>query len=85
MITSSPFMIAEHKVPMDYWRFTKDGLRVLLKDFTRVDAYSWGNPASVKYLMNGMMVPVRQAIYEDQFDLSNIEKYAISVWAYAWK
>ena len=30
LITSSPFMIAEHKVPMDYWRFTKDGLRVLL-------------------------------------------------------
>ena len=24
LITSSPFMIAEHKVPLDYWRFTRN-------------------------------------------------------------
>jgi SAM-dependent methyltransferase len=85
LITSSPFMIAEHKVPMDYWRFTKDGLRVLLEDFATVEAHSWGNPGSVTYLMNGMMVTTRDAIAAGAFDLSDVEKFAIDVWAYAWK
>lgn len=85
LITSSPFMIAEHKVPLDYWRFTKDGLRVLLADFSVVESYSWGNPSSVTYLMKSMMVSIQQAINDEQFDLTNIDKYAISVWAYAWK
>ncbi|WP_435269865.1 class I SAM-dependent methyltransferase [Streptomyces sp. 1222.5] len=84
-ITSSPFMIAEHKVPHDYWRFTKDGLRVLLHEFAEVETHSWGNAPSVTYLMKGMMVSVRQAIEDGVFDLDNVEKYAISVWAYAWK
>lgn len=85
LITSSPFMIAEHKVPFDYWRFTKDGLRVLLESFERVETFSWGNPASVTYLMNGMMVSTQEAIEAGVFDLTDVEKYAISVWAYAWK
>ena len=85
LITSSPFMIAEHKVPMDYWRFTKDGLRILLTDFAEVDVYSWGNASSVTYLMSGMMVTTSDAIAAGAFDLSDKEKFAISVWAYAWK
>lgn len=35
--------------------------------------------------MNGMMVTARQAIEDGAFDLSNTEKFAVSVWAYAWK
>lgn len=85
LITSSPFLIAEHRMPKDYWRFTKDGLRVLLANFTTVEASSWGNPASVTYLMKGMMVSTQDAIDAGVFDLTDIEKYAISVWAYAWK
>lgn len=85
LITSSPFMIAEHKVPKDYWRFTKDGLGVLLESFTRVETYSWGNPGSVTYLMNGMMVTTQEAMDAGAFDLTDVEKFAISVWAYAWK
>lgn len=85
LITSSPFMIAEHKVPRDYWRFTKDGLRVLLEPFSRVDVFSWGNAPSVAYLMNGMMVTTQQAIDAGAFDLTDVEKYAIDVWGYAWK
>jgi SAM-dependent methyltransferase len=85
LITSSPFLIAEHKVPLDYWRFTKDGLRVLLEDFSRVEAFSWGNPNSVEYLMRGMMVTIEQAIQDNVFDQTNVEKFAISIWAYAWK
>lgn len=85
LVTSSPFMIAEHKVPRDYWRFTKDGLAVLLSDFTRLETHSWGNRSSVSYLMNGMMVTTREAIAAGAFDLVDEEKFAIDVWAYAWK
>lgn len=85
LITSSPFLIAVHKVPNDYWRFTKDGIEVLLKKFSNVKTYSWGNSSAVTYLMKGMMVSVRDAMEASQFDLTNVEKFAVSVWAYAWK
>lgn len=85
LITSSPFMIAEHRIPRDYWRFTKDGLRVLLGGYSRVEAHSWGNAGSVAYLMQGMMVSTQDAIDAGAFDLDDVEKFAVSVWAYAWK
>lgn len=85
LITSSPLMIAVHRVPEDYWRFTEDGLRVLLKGFSEVKVSSWGNRKAVSYLMNGMMVTVEQAIIDGEFDLGNEKKYAIDVWGYAKK
>ena len=85
LITSSPFLIAEHRMPKDYWRFTKDGVRELLCNYSKVDAHSWGNPSSVTYLMEGMMVSTQDAINAGVFDLTDVEKFAISVWAYAWK
>jgi len=85
LITSSPFMIAEHRMPKDYWRFTKDGVRVLLSNYSTVEAHSWGNAGSVTYLMQGMMVTTQDAIDAGTFDLVDVEKFAISVWAYAWK
>ncbi len=85
LITSSPFLIAIHKVPNDYWRFTKEGIEVLLEKFGTVEIHSWGNATAVTYLMKGMMVSVKDAMNDSQFDLSNNEKFAISVWAYAWK
>jgi SAM-dependent methyltransferase len=85
LVTSSPFLIAEHRMPKDYWRFTKDGYRVLLENYSTVDVHSWGNPGSVTYLMQGMMVSTQDAIDAGTFDLTDVEKFAISVWAYAWK
>jgi SAM-dependent methyltransferase len=85
LITSSPFMIAVHKVPEDYWRFTEDALHVLLEDFSMIETHSWGNPGAVTYLMNGMMVTTQEAIDTGAFDLTNVPKYAIDVWAYATK
>lgn len=85
LISSSPFMIAEHKCPLDYWRFTKDGLGVLLEEFEEVQLHSWGNRKSVEYLLNGMMVSSEQALEDRVFDLGNQDKYAITVWAYAKK
>lgn len=85
LIASTPFMVAVHKVPMDYWRFTQDGLRVLLEKYSEVETHSWGNPGSVTYIMNGMMVSTQDAIDAGAFDLTNNEKFAIDVWAYAKK
>ena len=56
-----------------------------LEPFQTVEAYSWGNAGSVSYLMNGMMVTTQEAIDAGAFDLRDVEKFAISVWAYAWK
>jgi len=85
LITSTPFMIAVHKVPEDYWRFTKDAMRVLLDQYATVETHSWGNKDSVTFVMKGMMVTTREAIDAGAFDLTNVEKYAIDVWAYATK
>lgn len=85
LITSSPFMIAVHKVPEDYWRFTKEAMGILLESYSSVETYSWGNPGSVSYLMDGMMVTTRDAIEAGAFDLTNVDKFAIDVWAYATK
>jgi len=85
LITSSPFMVAVHKVPADYWRFTEDAMRVLLENYSTVTTRSWGNPAAVTYVMNGMMATTQDAIDAGAFDLTNVEKYAIDVWAYATK
>lgn len=85
LITSSPFMIAVHKVPEDYWRFTKEAMCVLLESYSSVETHSWGNPSAVSYLMDGMMVTTRDAIEAGVFDLTNIEKFAVDVWAYATK
>jgi len=85
LITSSPFLIAEHRMPKDYWRFTKDGYRVLLENYSKIETGSWGNSGSVAYLMEGMMASTQDAIDAGTFDLTDVEKFAISVWAYARK
>lgn len=49
VIVSTPFLIRVHEVPADYWRFTEDGLRVLLEaaDLTVDHVDSWGNAWAV--------------------------------------
>jgi SAM-dependent methyltransferase len=85
LLCSVPFLIAEHKCPNDYWRFTKEGLSELLSDFRDVEVNSWGNAKSVSYLLDDMMVSTRRAKQDGWFDLSNQAKYPITVWGYAWK
>lgn len=85
LMTSSPFLIAVHKCPDDYWRFTKDGLRTLLAPFSRVEAYSWGSSFAACHLFPDMMTTTREARERGIFDLTNQENFPITVWAYAWK
>lgn len=48
-VVSVPFMVRIHKEPGDYWRFSVDGLRILLEraGFEVVELADWGNRACV--------------------------------------
>ena len=50
VLVSTPFLIRVHPYPGDYWRFTKDGLRVLLEHagLDVLSVGSWGNAACVR-------------------------------------
>ncbi len=85
LICSTPFLIAEHKCPNDYWRFTKEGLSELLSDFETLEVSSWGNAKSACYLLDDMMVSTQKAKEDGVFDLTNQDKYPVTVWGYAWK
>jgi len=49
LVVSTPFLIRLHYLPGDYWRFTPDGMRLLLEsaDLTVEEIRSWGNRACV--------------------------------------
>lgn len=49
VLVSTPFLLRVHRNPSDYWRFTVDGLRLLLiKGGFRIDSIrSWGNRTAV--------------------------------------
>ncbi len=44
LIISSVMLMPIHGYPSDYWRFTPEGLRLLLKDFDDVDVAAMGDP-----------------------------------------
>ena len=44
LIVSSVMLMPIHGYPSDYWRFTPEGLRMLLKDFDHVDVAAMGDP-----------------------------------------
>jgi len=50
VLVSVPFLIRVHPYPGDYWRFTKEGLEVLLRHegLEVVEVGSWGNAACVR-------------------------------------
>src|SRR2546423_570900 len=45
-VLSSVMLIGIHGYPNDYWRFTPEGLRLLLGGFEDVDVAEMGDPAS---------------------------------------
>ena len=46
-VSATPFIVRIHEVPDDYWRFTRDGLKLLFRDFSSVDVLGWGNRITV--------------------------------------
>ncbi len=43
-VISSVMLIGIHAHPDDFWRFTPEGFRELLRDFDNVDVAGWGDP-----------------------------------------
>jgi SAM-dependent methyltransferase len=78
-VVSTPFLIKVHPYPGDYWRFTEEGLRLLLTHVGfRVDRTgSWGNAAAVRANF------VTWARHRPWRSLRNDPELPVSVWAFA--
>lgn len=83
LLTSSPFLIAIHRCPEDYWRFSPAALRKLLSSFARVEFGSWGNRTIASAMLDDMMLTTAAARAIGVFDESNERRFPVTVWAYA--
>jgi len=86
LIGTTPFFIYLHPVPRDYWRFTEDGLRVLLRSFSNVDVYYWGNRISLEFI-NRHGFKVRTSLARKLFAIrrDNEPQFPITYWFVATK
>jgi SAM-dependent methyltransferase len=50
VVVSTPFLLRIHRTPEDFWRFTREGLRVLMTGagLTVIGGGQWGNAACVR-------------------------------------
>ncbi|HXH18854.1 MAG TPA: class I SAM-dependent methyltransferase [Chitinophagales bacterium] len=86
LICTTPFLIQIHNYPSDYWRFTKEGMKKLLKNFSEVKVQSWGNRKTVIYHLQCNGWPTAREIRaQGYFDLTNEEDYPCVLWSYAKK
>jgi SAM-dependent methyltransferase len=76
---STPFLLRIHAAPGDYWRFTPDGLAMLLRNagFEDVRARSWGNARCVRANFR------RWRAYRPWHALRNEADLPVVVWASA--
>ena len=82
-LITTPFLIKFHPVPRDFWRWTEDGLRLLLErgGFARdaIRTHGWGNRACVR----------AQLARPDEWprrgfgSLRNEPDFPVVVWAFA--
>ena len=79
VVVSTPFLVRVHPNPGDYWRFTEDGLCILLRKvgFDVVESGSWGNAPAVRANF------VSWALYRPWRSLRNNPSLPVSVWAFA--
>ena len=77
-LIATPFMIKIHGFPLDYTRWTPDGLRGFLEDcdFT-CEVRSWGNRKAVRANLK------KWREYGWRHDLRNEPRFPVCVWAYA--
>lgn len=80
LIVNTPFLVKVHPVPGDYWRFTPDGLEVLLRagGFTDLSIGSWGNRWAVTANLGANWV-----LYRPWHSLRNNPDTPAVVWAVA--
>lgn len=79
VIVSTPFLIKIHREPGDYWRFTPDGLRILLEaaDLEVVSVDSWGNRACVRGNFRHWIA------HRPWHSLRHEPDFPVAVWAHA--
>lgn len=79
IIVSTPFLIRVHAGPGDYWRFTEDGLRVMIEraGLEVVESGSWGNRRCIRANMH------RWARYRPWSSLKNDRRFPVAVWVIA--
>ena len=71
VVVSTPFLLRLHHEPIDYWRFTPDGLRHLAaRAGLEVDTVGhWGNRRCIKANFDGWALRRRWSSLEDEPDL----------------
>lgn len=81
VIVSTPFLIRVHAGPGDYWRFTEDGLRLMIEraGLIVVESGSWGNRACARANLR------RWAKRRWWNSLDNDPKFPVAVWVVARK
>jgi SAM-dependent methyltransferase len=82
-IINTPFLVRIHKVPRaygDYWRFTPDGLHILLDraGFSEIKIFTWGNRFAAYGNFSSVGRPHRR--FQPIFNESHLP---VVVWAYA--
>lgn len=77
VIVTTPFLIKKHEIPKDYWRFTEDGMRVLLERVGLIEEVvgSWGNRYVVVGNLNRWVRRMRW------HTLRNEPNFPVVVWA----
>lgn len=82
VLLTVPLLIKWHPCPNDYWRWTKEGLKIFLEsaNFAVQEVNSWGNKECVIENLD------EWKIYNPkEHDLRNEENYPIVIWGFAQK
>ena len=86
LIITTPFLVKIHYVPNDYWRFSREGLRQLLLNYSDVVVKSWGNKdVVINHIKTGTWPSVKEVQERGCFNLENDEDLPHVVWGFAGK
>lgn len=86
LIVTTPFLVKIHYGPNDYWRFSRDGIRQLLLNYSDVVVKSWGNKdVVINHIKTGGWPSVREVKKMGILNLENDEELPHSVWGFACK
>jgi SAM-dependent methyltransferase len=80
LIVDTPFLVKIHAFPGDYWRFTPDGMRLLLEraGFKDIEVDAWGNRFVAFQNFGKRWRPIRR-FGQPMFNEPNVP---VSVWAF---
>lgn len=85
VLVSVPFMLRVHDAPIDAWRFSPTGLRILLEsaDLTVITVGAWGNRWCVRSNLVDWMPFGRRHRLLRRWSLANNDETPMVVWALA--